>query len=76
MTDEPDGRSARDHVHARLLERFPDLPPGLVVATVGLVRRGRRRPGAPVPSWPQVEAAAEERLLLHTAMRASRPPRP
>ena len=73
MKDEPGARTARDHVHARLLERFPDLPPGLVVATVGLVRRARRRPGAPALSWSQVEAAAEERLLLHTAMRASGP---
>lgn len=59
----------REQVEARLLARNPELPAGLVVATVGLVRRRRLRDPLAVASWPEVEAVAEELLLLQGAMR-------
>lgn len=61
--------ASREQVEARLLERYPELAAGLVVATVGLVRRRRLRDPQAVATWPEVEAAAEERLLLQVAMR-------
>ena len=63
----------RERVEGRLIARHPDLPAGLVVAVVGLVRRRRRlldRGG--MPPWAEVEVAAEERLLLQAAMRGRR----
>ena len=62
--------SEREQVEGRLFARHPDLPAGVVVATVGLVHRRRRLSDRSVPpSWAEVEAAAEERLLLQAAMR-------
>ena len=63
----------RERVEGRLIARHPDLPAGLVVAVVGLVRRRRRllHRGA-MPPWAEVEAAADERLLLQAEMRGRR----
>ena len=57
-------------VEHRLLRRFPDLAPGVVVATVGRAARQHSRGGWPrEPSWSHVEQAAEEQLMLRQLIR-------
>lgn len=65
--------SGRTAVEQRLLARYPLVTPGVVLAAVGFVlvkRRGRGRLPAE-EFWDDVEAAAEERLLLQKAVRGA-----
>lgn len=64
----------RDQVQVRLIARFPGLPAGVVLAAVGQSRPSRGHPDHPPLTWLQVEAVAEEGLLLRAAMTARQPP--
>lgn len=63
--------SGRTAIEQWLMARYPLVAPGVVLVAVGLVLVKRRgRGGLPTERfWRDVEAAAEERLLLQRAVR-------
>lgn len=69
MSTDPEPPLDRDQIQVRLTARFPHLPAGVILAAVGRSRPPQRRDDQPVLTWRDVEAAAEERLLLRAAMR-------
>lgn len=62
----------RIEVEQRLLRRHPHVPAGVVLAAVG--RAVRQRARTVPPPWRDIEAAADEQLLLRHALRVNRSP--